>query len=211
MSRLICIEGGEGVGKTTFITQLQKSIAANSRSLLLTRQPGGTDLSEKVRKIFLTSDDLSPLSELFLLLADRRQHLLEIIKPALDNKQLILCDRYHLSSRVYQGELGGLSSDVISQAIESLYLDVGHKYRPHLHILLDCDVSVSQQRLMEREKSVGGEITRFDQKSLDYHQKIRQAYLKLIQQTDNHLVLDASQDLSANVAKATQRIEQLLQ
>ena len=200
VTQFICIEGGEGVGKSSLISGLQNHLQSCGKDVVVTRQPGGTDLSERIREVFLEDLDLHAYSELNLLLADRAHHLKLVVKPALDEGKVVICDRYHMSSFVYQGKLGGLPSEQITKMIEAMYeslsMSNGSDYYPDLYLLLDCPVEVSEQRLKKRSIE-NHEITRFDAKNKSFHEQLRSAYLEVSKQMPSVKTIDASKHQQA--------------
>ena len=211
VTQFICIEGGEGVGKSSLISGLQSHLESCGKEVVVTRQPGGTDLSERIREVFLEDLDLHAYSELNLLLADRAHHLKLVVKPALDQGKIVICDRYHMSSFVYQGMLGGLPSEQITKMIEAMYesMSSGSNYYPDLYLLLDCPVEVSEERLKKRSIQ-NHEITRFDAKNKSFHEQLRSSYLEVSKQMENVKIIDARKHQQAVLQDAIQALSGVL-
>ena len=211
VSQFISIEGGEGVGKSSLISGLKHHFESSGREVVVTRQPGGTDLSEKIREVFLKDLSLHSFSELSLLLADRAHHLKIVVKPAIDEGKVVICDRYHMSSYVYQGMLGGLNAKQITKMIDAMYesLSIEKNYDPDIYLLLDCPVEVSELRLKKRSDQ-DQEITRFDAKNRDFHEKLRNAYLEVGKQMRNVKVINAQKQQSDVLKEAIQSLSSLL-
>ncbi len=213
MTQFVCIEGGEGVGKSSLISSLHDHFSSNGKEVVVTRQPGGTDLSEKIREVFLKDLSLHAYSELNLLLADRAHHLINVVKPALDQGKVIICDRYHMSSYVYQGALGGLAENQIKKSIETMYesLSISNdkKYYPNIYLLLDCPVEVSEQRLKNRSAQ-DHEVTRFDSKSREFHQQLRVAYLEVSKLMKNVKIIDAQKSQPEVLQHAIESLGEML-
>ena len=175
----ITLEGIEGSGKSTVCDRLAAWLQAKGLDLLLTREPGSSSLGRKLRAILLDMDSvgLSEQSELFLYLADRAQHVREVLSPALSAGKIVLCDRYADSTLAYQGYGRGVDLDeltlVNNMAIRGLW--------PDLTLLFDLDANVGLERARKRNQQEAIEQSegRFEAEELDFHQRIRQGYLKL--------------------------------
>ena len=191
----ITLEGIEGSGKTTQIRQLSTYIEATGYRCVTTREPGGTSIGDKIRAILLNpeNNDLSPISELLLYMADRAQHLNSLIKPALDAGKIVLCDRYFDATVVYQGIARGLDTELIYSLHRLLFEDL----KPEVTFLLDLPPSVGLARAWKQiddGKRSGGE-SRFEEETLAFHEKVRAGYLDLARlETERFTVIDASQD-----------------
>ncbi len=201
----ITFEGGEGVGKSSLITALQSWLIAIGKDVVLTREPGGTPLATRIRELFVsppTGEKLTPESEFCLVSASRAQHVAHVVLPALASNKIVLCDRFADSSRVYQGEIGGLSPEVMEPVIK--FTTFGRE--PDLTILLDCDVDVALGRLQKRAEAKG-ETSRFDQAGKVFHERLRIGYAKLQKQFAYRMhVINAAQEPSAVLAAAKKLI-----
>lgn len=170
----ITVEGGEGTGKTLFTANLHRVLVERGHSVLVTREPGGTPIAEKMRELFnypIETEVFTPEAEFLLLSAARAQHVQHKVIPALTSKQWVLCDRYVDSSRLYQGILGGLDRNFIEMVIQRTTFGV----QPTVTLLLDCPVPIARERLKDRQIP----LTRFDRAAPDLHEKIRAGYLQL--------------------------------
>lgn len=175
----ITFEGIEGCGKSTQIRLLQQRLRDCGLQVTLTREPGGSDLGVCLRSMLLQrhSVNLTPLSELFLYLADRAQHVAEVIKPALARGEVVLCDRFVDSTVAYQGYGRGLDT----QLLDSLNQMAAAGCIPDLTLILDLPVETGLQRARARNdrdnqsRSEG----RFEAESLAFHRRIREGYLLL--------------------------------
>jgi len=211
MGFFITVEGGEGVGKTTFIREFSKVLEQickkKSQELVLTREPGGTPTAELMRPIFSQARTVDPLdirAEFLLVSAARAQHVAKVILPKLANGAMILCDRFVDSSRVYQGILGGISEE----EIESVTRTAAQGVEPHLTFLLHADVDTVLQRLNNRHDGNGEERSRFDMKPRAFHESLLQAYLTLQKKFSRRMVqLDATQSVERIVTQAKQALE----
>ena len=169
--RFITLEGGEGTGKSTLQIALRDRLAGQGVDVVLTREPGGTPRAEAIRALVLTPPGgrpFSPLAEALLMNAARRDHLDELIRPALDAGTWVICDRFSDSTRVYQGVSGEVSPEVL----QNLEDHVVGQTRPDLTLILDAPVSVAHERRAARK----GSQDVFEQRDLDFHQSVRLAF-----------------------------------
>lgn len=172
----ISFEGGEGSGKTTIIKQLKIDLEKQGFKVLQTREPGGSEISEGIRQIILNIANvkMDPRTEALLYAASRRQHLVEVILPALQNGNIVLCDRFVDSSLAYQGYARGLGINQIYElnrfAIEDLL--------PGLTIYLDLDPEIGLRRIKDNNRA----CNRLDLESLEFHKKVREGYLLIAKQ-----------------------------
>jgi dTMP kinase len=191
--KFITLEGGEGAGKTTALLFIQQVLGEHGVSPLLTREPGGTPLGEKLRELLLDykNDRMCDDTELLLMFAARAQHLAQLIEPALQQDRWVLCDRFTDATYAYQG--GGRGIDMAR--IQQLEQWVQGERRPDLTILLDVPVEIGMQRLTTRE-STNGEHDRFERERSEFFHKVRQTYLARARQfPQQYRIIDASQSL----------------
>ncbi|MBD2859672.1 dTMP kinase [Spongiibacter sp. KMU-158] len=187
----LTVEGGEGVGKSTNLAFLTERLKAAGIPFISTREPGGTELAEQIRSLLLTprEEAMSELTELLLVFAARAQHLEACIKPAIEQGQWVVCDRFTDATYAYQGGGRGLSQSTIAQ-LESL---VQGELRPDYTILLDAPVAVGMSRARER-----GELDRFEREQQSFFEKVRGAYLHMAaEHAKRYRVIDASVELEA--------------
>jgi dTMP kinase len=174
----ISFEGGEGCGKSTQIQRLAARLEKTSRKVLVTREPGGTAVGETIRHLLKHTppgQDICPESELFLFAAARAQLVRSVILPALAKKMVVLSDRFHDSTTVYQGMVRGVDPELVA-AIN--WLAVGECV-PRLTIVLDVPVTEGRRRLMRRPRPVGSEHDRFEEEPLGFHRQVARGYLRL--------------------------------
>lgn len=182
--RLITLEGGEGTGKSTQASLLQGALEQHGIEAVLTREPGGAELSERIRAVILDKKPVEPNAEFLLFAAARAEHITAMIKPALERGAWVVCDRYIDSTRVYQGEIEGIRADLI-MAIEQFCVA---PWLPDLTIVLDLPTNVSTARVSAR-----GALSRFDEASAARHDAIRQAFLKIaLREPERCVVVDAN-------------------
>ncbi len=182
-SLFVTFEGGEGAGKTTLIQQIVHELTSRNLAFVTTREPGGTPLGEEIRRLLLEPSTLSPYAELSLFLASRAQHISQVIRPALAQKKIVLCDRFNDSTIAYQGAARGLGVEKVSEfcAFISQNLD------PDLTFYLDLDPHIGLTRIEQRSKD------RIEAETLSFHIAIRQAFHDLAKRYPRRLrLLDAS-------------------
>ena len=189
MARFITIEGGEGAGKSTAQQFLASKLISMGLSVTLTREPGGTPLAEELRQTLLNPHGEVPveMAELLLLFAARAQHIANVIKPALDRGEWVICDRFTDATYAYQGGARGMSLEVITQ-LEKM---VQGALQPHQVILLDLPPEVGLERARAR-----GELDRFEREPMAFYERVRSGYLERVRaMPGRYTVIDASQDL----------------
>src|SRR5271166_2745742 len=148
--KFITFEGLDGTGKSTQLRKLAVALRAGGHKVVETREPGGTATGEKIRRVLLDSatEGLSPLAEMALMFASRAQHIAEVIQPALNHGQIVLCDRFTDSTEAYQGSGRKLGS----QAVLELHRVLCGNLQPDLTVLLDSDPAMSVGRARRRNK-----------------------------------------------------------
>jgi len=185
--KFIVFEGVDGSGKTTQLKLLGERLEQRGYRVLYTREPGGTPVGEAVRKILLDPkhNELNPVAESLLYAAARAQHVAQVIKPALLEGQIVLCDRFVDSSLAYQGFARGLSIELLDKINELATAGL----RPDLVLLLDF-VSAAG---LERIAGAGRAADRIEQESLAFHRKVRDGYLTLARRDpQRYRVIDAN-------------------
>lgn len=202
----ITIEGPDGSGKTTIIQMLAENLMKEGFEVMATREPGGIEIAEQIRKVILDTDNtaMDPRTEALLYAAARRQHLAEKVKPALEKGKIILCDRFVDSSLAYQGHARGLGIDEVYSinefAIENMM--------PQLTLYFDVSPEVGLERI---NKNKGREVNRLDLENLEFHQKVREGYMILAERFPERIVkVDASKQLDAVYEEAEAKIKNLL-
>tara|TARA_B100000700_G_scaffold138333_1_gene154326 strand:+ start:61 stop:687 length:627 start_codon:yes stop_codon:yes gene_type:complete len=188
LGQFITIEGIECVGKSTNARFIETMLNKKGYKTLVTREPGGSNIGEKIRNILLfeKKDTLSPMTELLLLFAAREKHINEIIKPALDKGTWVICDRFTDASFAYQGFGRELGFEKVNQLKALIQKD----FEPDLTILLDAPVEVitSRRKLNPND--------RFESEDKKFFGRVRNGYLELAKIFDDRFkVIDASQDI----------------
>ncbi|WP_193335951.1 dTMP kinase [Devosia beringensis] len=197
-ARFITFEGGEGVGKSTQVKRLLQNLQRHDIAAVRTREPGGTPKAEAIRSFILQgrSESWGAGAEAVLFAAARLDHVNQLIAPNLANGTWVLSDRFHDSTRAYQGLTGGVDGKLID-ALESLALD-GHA--PDLTIMLDMDPVAAFKRVADRAVEDGLAVTgdRFEKEELDWHIRLRDGFLAIARDNpDRCVVISAAQDEDA--------------
>ena len=206
MSRgvFITLEGGDGSGKTTQAELLREWLANGGRTVVRTREPGGTEVGVEVREIVLHHrGDITPRAEALLYAADRAHHVATVVRPALERGDVVIQDRYIDSSVAYQG----VGRVLDPEAIRGLSDWATEGLRPDLTILLDLDADAARGRL-------DGARTRYDRleaEASDFHGRVRTAYLAIADaEPDRFLVVDASTPVDDIAGVIRARVARLL-
>lgn len=192
MAYFITFEGIEGSGKTTQIALAAEYLRRLGYTVVTTREPGGCPIADAIREILLhpANSRLVDRAELFLYAAARAQHVDEVIRPALQQGQLVLCDRYTDATLAYQGYGRGLDLDLI----EELNVLACGDCRPDLTLVLDMSHETGLRRALQRNSAENtAHESRFEQEALEFHQRVRDGYLALAQKAPERMrIIDAS-------------------
>lgn len=192
--KFITLEGGEGAGKSTQAQYLQKRLASHGVKALLTREPGGSPRAEAIRAVLLSgkAKALGPMGEALLFYAARDSHLELTIRPALARGQWVICDRFHDSTRAYQGAAGG----VPIAALDALERIVVGATRPDLTLILDLPAEEGLKRAAARAKATGDSTDRFESMSLRFHENLRREFRDIAEaEPDRCVIIDASRSV----------------
>jgi len=203
----ITIEGPEGAGKTTVVAKLQQQLESRGFQVVITREPGGIKISEAIRNIILdtTNTNMDPKTEALLYAAARRQHLVEKIIPALEEGKIVLCDRFIDSSLAYQGYARNLGMEEVF-AINDFAIN-GHM--PELTLYFDIEPEIGLARINAHKNR---EINRLDLEALDFHHKVRDGYLKLVEKHPERIkMIDASKQVEEVLEDVTKVVLSLVQ
>lgn len=196
----ITFEGLDGSGKTTLLHRCAEVLSASGRTVVSTRNPGGTPFGMELRRILLESGEpVSPMAELLLFIADRAQHMEEVIRPGLAEGRVILCDRHLDSTVAYQGYGRGLPLETIHSLNG---MAIGGK-KPDKTFLLDGDPLELAERIQQR-----GVADRMEGERNGFHQRVREGFLALArQEPDRFVVLDAMKSREALLEEALRHLE----
>lgn len=200
----ITIEGPDGAGKTSVIKKLIPMLVQEvQQDIVATREPGGSRIAEEIRELILnpTNTEMDIRTEALLYAAGRRQHLVEKIIPALKAGKIVVCDRFVDSSLAYQGVARGIGISEVAEinqfATENL--------SPDLTLYLDIEAHAGLERINQNKNN--RQFDRLDQETLEFHEKVRSAYLTIAKEQSERIVqIDASQDLETVVEKCYQVI-----
>lgn len=211
----ITFEGLDGTGKSTQMRKLGEVLRAAGHKVVETREPGGTAAGEKIRRVLLDSktEGLSPLAEMAMMFASRAQHIAEVIQPALEHGQIVLCDRFTDSTEAYQGSGRKLGSEVVLKLHRILCGDL----QPDLTILLESDPARSLGRARRRNRRAAehakkssakhDDENRFEQQSRAFFGRVREGYLAIAAREPQRV---ASVDASGSPAQTHRRIAELV-
>ncbi len=176
----ITLEGIDGSGKSTQAKLIYQRLQEMGYQVLLTREPGGTDLAEGIRRVILTpgKEELAPMSEILLYAASRAQHVNGLIRPALESGQVVISERFVHSSLAYQGY--GLGWDL--KLIKEINCLATGDLRPDLTFLLDTTPETSGERVQQRSKANGSDCDRIEMRGLSFQERVRIGFLKLTEE-----------------------------
>lgn len=199
---MIVCDGGNGAGKSTVLKAIAAHLDALGRDFVMTREPGGTPIGEKIREILLSTDsaEMCDITELMLFAAARAQHVREKIVPALHAGKIVVSDRFDSATISFQHYARGLSLDMI-RILNDIALD---GFRPHVTIILDLDPVVGLERINSR----GSLPDRMENQNIGFLHKARQGYLAQAAEDPAHFVLiDAAQPLEQVIAQAIRVVD----
>lgn len=198
----ITFEGIEGCGKSTQVDLLRKHLTALGHEVLVTREPGGCPIGEKVRDILLDpgNSGMTALTELLLYEASRAQHVADVIRPALEAGVTVISDRFYDASTAYQGHARGLGADTVIE----LNLVATGGLKPDLTIVLDLPASEGLRRL-------GRDLDRIESEAIDFHEKVRNGYIELARKDPDRVkVVDSSGTIEETASEVVKIVEDLL-
>jgi dTMP kinase len=197
--KFLTLEGVDGAGKSSHIEFIADAVRAKGAHVIVTREPGGTDLAERLRQVIL-GEPMTPVLETLLVFAARADHVARVIRPALKAGHWVVCDRFTDATMAYQGAGNGVSSDLISRLAEAAHPGL----KPDLTLIFDCPYEISSQRLAKS----GRILDRFEREDRAFFDRVRSAYLALAKAEPKRIrVIDASPD----AATVRQQIKSVLQ
>ena len=187
--RLITLEGSEGVGKSTNLDVVCKFLEEKRIRFTVTREPGGTEIAERIRELLLseTTEIMDGLTELLLIFAARNQHLTRKILPELDQGLWVVSDRFTDASYAYQA----FGRSIAIEKVDTLRRLVQDGFNPDLTLLLDVEPDVSRGRISDRE------LDRIEKENLEFYQRVRAGYLDLAEKLERIKLIDASKNLES--------------
>lgn len=195
----ITFEGCEGSGKSTHSEKIYQNLIKKGYPVLLTHEPGGTKISDKIRELLLTKgegelENIVPNAELMLYLASRSQHIEELILPALKAGKIILCDRFSDATIAYQGYGRGVDMEILLQVNNF----VSHNIKPDFTILLDIEpkLGIERSKRIKKPYASEGELDRMESQSIKFHNAVRKGYLEIAKkEPDRVKVFDTSENI----------------
>ena len=204
VGRFITVEGGEGTGKSTQVKLLEEYLSSKGIDVVITREPGGTEIGTELRRLLCTGDKdkFDPIAEALLYYADRRIHLQQKVWPALEKGSWVISDRFADSTMAYQ--YYGYNKRVPKKILEDLYnITVGDFY-PDLTLILDIDPQIGLSRSMVKNSHYEEQEIRFESRKLDCHNNLRNGFLEIAKTANRYVVLNAEQsvhDLHSDIVK----------
>ncbi|MDN5351520.1 MAG: dTMP kinase [Clostridiales bacterium] len=202
---VISLEGGDGSGKTSVLEGIRRYLESIDVPFLITREPGGVLISERIRDIVLDTvhEEMDPRTEALLFAAARRQHLAEKVFPAVKEGKWVVFDRYVDSSLVYQGFVRGIGID----AVYALNVFATESFLPDLTLYLDVPPEEGLKRI---ERNQTREVNRLDLEALKFHEQVREGYWELVRRYPDRIKpVDASKDLESVIQSVIKEIELL--
>lgn len=203
MGLFITMEGPDGSGKSTQIELLRDYLSGKGYDIIICREPGGTKISEAIRQVILNKDftEMGNMTEMLLYAAARAQLVEEVIRPALENDKIVICDRFVESSAVYQGIARGMGIELVYEINQYAIGDT----MPDLTIMLDIDAGTGISR-----KKKQAELDRMERETMEFHQRVVEGYRKIaVQYPERILKIDGSgsiEDIHGQIAAAVDKI-----
>jgi len=195
-SKFITLEGVDGAGKSTHLQFIADTVAASGRHAIVTREPGGTDLAERLRQAIL-EEPLEPVAETLLIFAARAHHVAKVIRPALDSGSWVVCDRFLDATYAYQGAGKGVPVELI----ETLSAASHPGLVPDRTLVFDCSYEVARKRLA----GSGKKLDRFEREDRAFFERVREAYLELARAEPERMrIIDAGAEV-AQIRKSLER------
>ena len=187
--KFITVEGVDGAGKSSHLQFIADHLGARGRHVVVTREPGGTDLAERLRQLVL-AEAMQPLAETLLVFAARADHVAKVIRPALEAGSWVVCDRFTDATLAYQGAGKGVPADFIRRLAEAVHPGL----RPDRTLVFDCSYEVARERLA----ASGKKLDRFESEERAFHERVREAYVAIAKAEPGRMrLVDASRDFAA--------------
>jgi len=182
--KFITLEGVDGAGKSSHLEFIADAVRTQAPHVVVTREPGGTDLAERLRQVIL-AEPLTPILETLLIFAARTDHVARVIRPALESGQWVICDRFIDATTAYQAAGKGVPRDLIARLSEAAHSGL----MPHRTLVFDCPYEVAATRLAK----AGRKLDRFEREDRAFYERVRSAYLELARTEPQRIrVIDAS-------------------
>jgi len=192
----ITFEGGEGSGKSTQIKLFAEYLKSKGKEVVLTREPGATDVGKEIRKLLVEGDKdkFDEITETLLFYADRRINLTKVVKPAMAEGKVVVSDRFNDSTIAYQ--YYGAAKFANRTMMDELYQMVAGDFKPNLTFLLDIDVKKGLERSFAKAEGMQTKELRFEKVDVDFHERLRQGYLDMAKlEPERFVIIDAAQSV----------------
>ncbi len=202
---MIVCDGSNGAGKTTVMKAIQDHLTSEGHDVVVTREPGGTLIGEKIREVILdpSTPEMGDITELLLFAAARAQHVTEMIKPALASGKIVLCDRFDSATKSFQHYARGLSLDLINTINDAAL----NGFLPDIYMILDIDPVLGLERVKQR----GDGLDRMEKEAFEFLNRARNGYLDQARKNpERYRVIDASKPVDAVVTEAIAVIDDLI-
>ena len=187
--RFVTLEGVDGAGKSSHIEFIADAVRTKGTHVIVTREPGGTELAERLRSLIL-AEPMTPVLETLLMFAARADHVTRVIRPALAAGTIVVCDRFSDATAAYQGAGKGVSPQLIAQLAQAAHPGL----KPHRTLVFDCPYEVASARLAK----AGRALDRFEREDRDFFERVRNAYLAIAKDEPGRVrIIDASGDADA--------------
>lgn len=209
--RFITLEGGEGCGKSTQLKLLAEYLRPKGVEVVQTKEPGGTPEGQILRELLVTGDKdkLDAVSECLLYYADRRNHLVKVVWPALDEGKWVISDRYADSTEAYQ--YYGYDKRVELEVLQGLYCTVAGDFKPDLTLILDMEPEVGMKRSFAKAQTMAVKELRFESRQMDFHRNLRRGFLEIAKrEPERCAVVDADADVQTVHERIVKIVEERL-
>ena len=196
--KFITFEGGEGAGKSLQISLFSEYLKSQNKEVILTREPGGTEVGKQIRKLLVEGDKdkFDEITEVLLFYADRRINLTQVILPAVQSGTYVISDRYNDSTIAYQ--YYGSNKFDNTKIMDALYEIVAGPFKPDITFLLDIDVKIGLERSFKKAQAMATKELRFENVDIAFHERLRQGYLELAKNNpDRFIIINANQSIEA--------------
>ena len=206
--KFITFEGGEGAGKSLQIKKFAEYLEKKGIEVVLTREPGGTEVGKEIRRILVEGDKdkFDEITEILLFYADRRINLEKVVRPALKQGKYVICDRYNDSTVAYQ--FYGANKFKDTTIIDTIYKVVAGDFKPDVTVLLDVDVKVGLERSFKKAEGMDVKELRFENAKVDFHQRLRSGYLEMAKnEPERFVVVNANNGVDEVFEELIRKVE----
>ena len=204
----ITFEGGEGAGKSVQISRFCEYLQSQNKQVVLTREPGGTEVGKQIRKLLVEGDKdkFDEITEILLFYADRRINLTQVVIPAVNEGKYVISDRFNDSTIAYQYYGSNKFKD--TSIMDKLYNIVAGTFKPNITFLLDIDVKIGLERSFKKSQTMATKELRFENVDVTFHERLRQGYLELAKSNpDRFIIINANQSIEDVTKEIIQKYE----